>query len=110
MSEGTYLVLSATMLPIVVMPFGELSASKHHWRYIVMPSFIHTSRQSFGDTESPYHWWMLSWVMTGADNVYSLLPSVSIVWVSIALFMSTTTRPSESNGSGPRWASSQSTA
>ena len=33
-----------------------------------MPSFIHTSRQSVGDTTSPYQWWVISCWITGAER------------------------------------------
>ena len=63
-----------------------------------MPSLSQTSRQSAGDTWSPYHWCTSSWAITCGDRTYSLLPRVTIVWVSIALIESVTTRPRESKG------------
>ena len=63
-----------------------------------MPSLSHTSDQSAGETWSPYHWCTSSCRTTGAERTYSVLPSVSIVWVSMALCESVSTMPSVLNG------------
>ena len=72
-----------------------------------MPSFIHRSRHVVGPIRSPHQWCAISWTSTGVEVVYSVIPSVIIVWVSMPDSESTKRNPSASKGYGPSFSSSQ---
>ena len=63
-----------------------------------MPSFIHRSRHVVGPIRSPHQWCAISWTSTGVEVVYSVIPSVIIVWVSMPDSESTKRKPSASKG------------
>ncbi|BFO22603.1 hypothetical protein SHKM778_89910 [Streptomyces sp. KM77-8] len=85
------------------------SSSHSHSAYVAKPSFSHMSRQVRGVTESPYHWWAISWTSSPIPGAPGKTGRFCVSSAYPASPGRSTIAPVEENGYGPKAFSAQAT-
>lgn len=62
LSPGKYAGMMLMLLFVAFMQRAQLLGLEHHlWRYATAPGVKHSDMSGFGDSATPFHWYMLLW-------------------------------------------------